>query len=204
MANLTQLESLDLGKNQISDLKPLAGLTELKYLYLWGNQVRDVSPLAGLVNLVALYLEGNPIQDASPLASLTKLRYTDIEIPDPPPRVTTAPAATGNVVMPDAKLAAAVRKALGLGSNAAITKQRIQGLTELDARDSQIKNLTGLEHATQLTDFFLYNNQISDVSPLRGLTQLRNLGLDGNQISNIRPTQRIKTIRVATYWWESN
>ena len=92
------------------------------------------------------------------------------------PGVTTAPAATGNVVMPDAKLASAVRKALGLGSNAAITKQRIQGLTRLDARDSQIKNLTGLEHATQLTHLFLYYNQISDVSPLRGLTQLEWLG----------------------------
>ena len=50
--------------------------------------------------------------------------------------------------MPDAKLAAVVRDELGLAPNAAITKQRIQGLTELDARDSQIKNLTGLEHAT--------------------------------------------------------
>ena len=110
--------------------------------------------------------------------------------------MTTGPAATGNVVIPDAKLAAAVRKALGLGSNAAITKQRIQGLTELDARDSQIKNLTGLEHATQLTYLFLYNNQISDVSPLRGLTQLRDLVLDDNQISNVRPLSGLKQLEL--------
>ena len=130
------------------------------------------------------------------LLSLTRLRDVDIEIPEPRPGVTTAPAATGNVVIPDAKLAAAVRKALGLGSNAAITKQRIQGLTRLDARDSQIKNLTGLEHATQLTHLFLYYNQIRDVSPLRGLTRLRHLGLDGNQISNVRPLIGLKQLEL--------
>ena len=196
LANLTQLRWLNLGWNQISDLKPLAGLAQLESLYLWINQVRDVTPLASLVNLETLQLKDNPIQDASPLAALTKLRDVDIEIPDPPPGATTEPAATGNVVMPDAKLASAVRKALGLGSNAAISKQKIQGLTRLDARDSQIKNLSGLEHATQLTHLFLYYNQISDVSPLRGLTQLRHLGLDGNQISNVRPLSGLKQLEL--------
>ena len=196
IANLTQLRWLDLGRNQISDLKPLAGLTQLEVLHLRDNQIRDVTPLASLVNLELLRLRDNPIQDASPLAALTKLRDVDIEIPDPPPGATTEPAATGNVVMPDAKLAAVVRKALGLGSNAAITKQRIQGLTRLDARDSQIKNLSGLEQATQLTQLFLYYNQIRDVSPLRGLTRLRHLGLDGNQISNVRPLSGLKQLEL--------
>ena len=196
LANLTQLESLDLYWNEISDLKPLANLTQLRWLNLGWNQIRDVTPLASLVNLELLRLRDNPIQDASPLAALTKLRDVDIEIPDPPPGATTEPAATGNVVMPDAKLASAVRKALGLGSNAAISKQKIQGLTRLDARDSQIKNLSGLEHATQLTHLFLYYNQISDVSPLRGLTQLRHLGLDGNQISNVRPLSGLKQLEL--------
>ena len=98
--------------------------------------------------------------------------------------------------MPDANLAAVVRDALGLAPGAPISKQKIRGLTELDARDSQIKNLTGLEHATQLTYLFLYYNQISDVSPLRGLTRLRHLGLDGNQISNVRPLIGLKQLEL--------
>ena len=98
--------------------------------------------------------------------------------------------------MPDANLAAVVRDALGLAPGAPISKQKIRGLTELDARDSQIKNLTGLEHATQLTHLFLYYNQISDVSPLTGLTQLEWLGLDGNQISNIRPLSGLKQLEL--------
>ena len=187
LAGLTQLESLYLGFNEISDLKPLAGLTRLRSLGLRYNDIRDVSPLASLVNLESLYLGDNPIQDASPLASLTKLRWTDIDIPEPPRGVTTEPAATGNVVIPDANLAKAVRKALGLKANAPITKQAMRRLTSLEARESQIKNLTGLEHATQLTDLRLYKNQIRNISPLAGLTRLKRLGVDDNQISNINP-----------------
>ena len=108
----------------------------------------------------------------------------------------TSVADAQTVRMPDANLAAVVRDALGLAPNAPISKQKIRGLTELDARDSQIKNLTGLEHATQLTYLLLYNNQISDVSPLRGLTQLRDLGLDGNQISNVRPLSGLKQLEL--------
>ena len=194
LANLTQLRWLDLGWNQISDLKPLAGLTQLRSLYLRHNQIRDVTPLADLVKLEYLGLRDNPIEDASPLAVLTRLRDVDIEIPEPRPGVTTAPAATGNVVIPDAKLASAVRKALGLGSNAAITKQRIQGLTRLDARDSQIKNLTGLEHATRLTSLELRDNQIRDIRPLANLKNLTELILDNNRVSNIRPLTNMKQL----------
>ena len=194
LANLTQLRWLDLGWNQISDLKPLAGLTQLRSLYLRHNQIRDVTPLADLVKLEYLGLRDNPIEDASPLAVLTRLRDVDIEIPEPRPGVTTAPAATGNVVIPDAKLASAVRKALGLGSNAAITKQRIQGLTRLDARDSQIKNLTGLEHATRLTSLELRDNQVRNIRPLANLKNLTELILDNNRVSNIRPLTNMKQL----------
>ena len=194
LADLTQLESLNLGGNEISDLKPLAGLTGLKYLYLWDNQVRDVSPLAGLVNLESLYLEWNPVEDASPLASLTKLRWTDIDIPEPPARTVTRPVSTGNVVIPDANLAKAVRKALGLGSNAAISKQRLQGLTRLDARDSQVKNLTGLEHATGLRSLELRDNQIGNIRPLANLKSLDELILDNNRVSDIRPLTNMRRL----------
>ena len=110
-------------------------------------------------------------------------------LPEPaqPVEPTPLPEPPKIVSLPDRNLAAAVRKALDLQANATISKQMMLRLTRLDARESQIKNLTGLEHATQLTDLELYKNQISDVSPLTGLTQLRRLGLDANQISNIRP-----------------
>ena len=95
------------------------------------------------------------------------------------------PVETG--LIPDPNLAAAVREKLELAPNAPIAKEAMQKLTNLDARDREIKNLTGLEHATQLRELFLYDNQIRNLTPLAGLTQLKTLGLDGNQINNVRP-----------------
>ena len=176
LSGLTQLTYLDLGENEISDLKPLSGLTQLTGLYLDNNQIHDVTPLTELVNLEWLYMEDNPIQDASPLANLPNLNDTDIDIPEPPP-----------IKIPDPNLAAAVRKVLGLGQNARITKQKMRDLTELKAPNSEIRDLTGLEHATQLTRLDLQQNQIRDLRPLKDLKKLWRLDLWENQIRDISP-----------------
>ena len=179
ITGLTKLSTLSLGSNtpEIRDITPLARLKQLKWLKLSGNQISNVSPLTRLVNLETLWLRNNPIQDAFPLASLTKLTEVDIEIPTSPRQV---------VSIPDPKLAAAVRKALGLGPNVRITQQAMQGLTELYAYKRQITNITGLEHATQLKILSLWNNQISDLRPLTGLTRLTSLDIRNNQISDLR------------------
>ena len=68
------LETLFLGRNQISDISPLAGLTALKWLHLYENKkIRDISALTGLTALERLYLHDNEIRDISPLTGLTAL-----------------------------------------------------------------------------------------------------------------------------------
>ena len=173
LAGLTNLEWLQLADNQISDVSPLAGLTKLKTLSLSDNQISDVSPLAGLSNLELLFLHGNQISDTTPLANLTDLTI-DIGI-------------IGPVVIPDPNLAAALRRRLGLAPNAPITRQAMRRLRKLDVPSSEIADLTGLEHATNLEGLYLEGNQISDVSPLAGLTKLKWLWLWGNQISDVSP-----------------
>ena len=69
---------LDLGGNQISDLRPLAGLTHLEVLRLGGNQIEDISPLSELINLKELHLNGNQIEDISPLSELINLEELNI------------------------------------------------------------------------------------------------------------------------------
>ncbi|MEA5528102.1 leucine-rich repeat domain-containing protein, partial [Dolichospermum sp. UHCC 0684] len=70
---LTKLTSLDLGENEISDIKPLSNLTKLTSLSLWRNQISDIKPLSNLTNLTSLYLGGNQISDIKPLSNLTNL-----------------------------------------------------------------------------------------------------------------------------------
>jgi internalin A len=72
---LTKLTSLDLGENEISDIKPLSNLTKLTSLSLWGNQISDIKPLSNLTNLTSLHLSGNQISDIKPLSNLTNLTF---------------------------------------------------------------------------------------------------------------------------------
>jgi internalin A len=72
---LTNLTSLFLAGNQISDIKPLSSLTNLTSLALLINKISDITPLSNLTNLTTLYLEGNQISDIKPLSNLTNLTF---------------------------------------------------------------------------------------------------------------------------------
>ena len=104
------------------------------------------------------------------------------------------------VSIPDPNLAAAVRKALGLDGNARIFEHYLRSLTKLNVGKSQIKNLTGLEHATRLVELLLFHNQIQDVSPLAELTQLQRLYAQDNQIADITPLAKLTQLRGLHLW----
>ena len=95
-------------------------------------------------------------------------------------------AASEVVTFNDDGLEAAVREALDK-SVGDITAEDMAGLTELDASDRGITDLSGLEYAVNLRKLNLLKNQISDLSPLAGLTNLQDLHLGANQISDLKP-----------------
>jgi len=88
------------------------------------------------------------------------------------------------VVFADANLKAAVEAALGVTDP---TPTDMLNLTQFNAWQKGITNLTGLEYATNLTNLTMYGNQISNLSPLAGLTKLRELTINRSQISNLQP-----------------
>ena len=103
------------------------------------------------------------------------------------------------VSIPDPNLAAAIREVLGFGENDPISQRAVRSLNVLDASDRQIKNLSGLEHATQLESLYLgdfdgndgNNNNVSDLTPLKNLTQLKQLWLGINNVSDITPLKNL-------------
>ncbi len=93
---------------------------------------------------------------------------------------------TAQVVnIPDPNLRAAIEAELGKASGTTITAGEMATLTELNARDASISDLTGLEFATNLITLRLHNNRITDISALSRLTLLRGLFLDNNDIADI-------------------
>ena len=191
IALLTNLTNLQLGFNNISDVNPLARLRNLTELSLIFNKIQDVSPLARLTNLIGLAIRGNPIQDLTPLAGLTKLVNADFNRPTPPP-----PTVVTRKLIPDAGLDAAVRETLDITRGVSITRQLMQRLTTLDASNREIKNLSGLENATQLQELILSSNHIKSIRHLTNLTQLVVLDLRDNAIQGITPLENLMQLLV--------
>ena len=85
LSGLESLISLDLGKNTITDIEALKELTALTTLHLDGNLITDFGPLSSLTALSILHLSRTGISDLSVLGSLTtltQLYLTDNEIRD--------------------------------------------------------------------------------------------------------------------------
>ena len=114
--------------------------------------------------------------------------------------------ATAQVVdIPDSNLRAAIENALGKPAGAPITVDQMAALTRLEAPNANISDLTGLEHATNLTDLFLgdthvegegwiNSNSIKDLSPLAGLTNLTWLNLSQNNITDLLPLAELTNL----------
>ena len=188
LANLIQLESLHLHYNWIEDITPLANLTQLTDLWLNHNQIVDVSPLGDLKNLTDLQIGGNAIRDFSPLLGLN-LTHVDVDI-------RMLYELTSIVVkVPDLNLKHAVQEALSLPSEVPLTQLLMNQLTGLEAVDSQITDLTGLEHALNLTWLNLGLNEIRDISPLAGLIRLEGLWIFVNPLSDLSPLANLVNLK---------
>ena len=95
------------------------------------------------------------------------------------------------VNMPDANLRNVINEALGNAPNARITAASVRTLRELRAGNRKIKDLTGIEAATNLEFLYLYDNSISDLSPLKKLIKLSDLNIGANNISDISPLSEL-------------
>ena len=100
---------------------------------------------------------------------------------------TSGDGSTGIVTIPDENLRAEIEIALGKARGASISRAEMASLTSLEAPNSDIRDLTGLEFATGLTSLNLSENIIPDLTPLSGLTNLTTLILSYNSISDITP-----------------
>ncbi len=87
--------------------------------------------------------------------------------------------------IPDENLRTAVRQALNIEADNSLTQQAMQALTILNAENSEITNIKGLEHATQLEVLNLGANEITTITLLEGLTHLTELSLNSNRIQDI-------------------
>jgi hypothetical protein len=75
----TDLVSITITNNDITDLSPIANLSSLAYLNLNGNRITNINHIGGISNLNTLLLNNNLIGDISPLANLTNLNILSLK-----------------------------------------------------------------------------------------------------------------------------
>ena len=86
------------------------------------------------------------------------------------------------VDLPDTNLRAAVETALRKAGGDPIIPSEMATLTHLEEPEAGVRNLTGLEHATNLTYLDFWKSSVSDISPVAGLTKLTHLGFAANNV----------------------
>ena len=95
------------------------------------------------------------------------------------------------VHIPDLQLRTAIHQTLGKPQNAQLSREDMLRLTNLHADRKGIRDLTGLEFATNLERLELRHNAISDLTPLRNLISLHNIKLEDNLIVDVSPLAKL-------------
>ena len=152
----------------------------------------------GLQNLGLLVLESGNMKRDTWTSSFGDIVFA-LDFPErfTPPTVITPPKTIPGAIVhiPDPNLRAAIAESLGKNPNAPITVEEMERLGPvLDARNRSIRDLTGLQFATNLTWLNLFDNQVSDLSPIAGLINLRGLILNNNLVSDISPLKGLKNL----------
>ena len=100
------------------------------------------------------------------------------------------------VDIPDPVLRDYIERVLGKAAGTPITVTEMAALRSINIQERErgVSDLTGLDHAINLTELYIYDNSISDISPIAGLTNLTELGIGGNPISDISPIEGLTNL----------
>jgi internalin A len=151
----TNLQLLDLAKNQVTNVAPLAGLENLQSLDLSKNAISDMAPLAGLAKLQYLDLSHNQIAALPNLDALVKISFLDLS-----GNQLTDIAAIGNLKsLVSLHLAAnQIADATPVGN--------LTGLSLLKLSDNPIENIAPLGNLNRIGMLLIERAKIADLAPL--------------------------------------
>jgi len=175
LSKLTQLTSLDLGSNQLTEINGLENLVQLSGLNLSSNLLTEIKGLEQLAELSLLDLSGNQIIEIKGLEQLTQLtqlllynnQITEIKGLEKLTQLTS----------------------LNLSSNQ-LTEikglEKLTLLTELVLSYNQLTEVKGIENLTQLTLLVLFHNNLTELKGLENLGQLTRIRVSNNQLRQIK------------------
>jgi Leucine-rich repeat (LRR) protein len=203
----TNLTTLYLCNDNLSDLSLLSGLTKMKYLRLWQNpNLTNLSPLANMNSLLSfwahdcniadinfasnftqlqsLHLGHNVISDINPLSGLTNLTYLNLN------------SNKISEINPLSGLTKLIYLYLSYNENVSCLNALVDmsSLVELGLTDVNLSDISYLANVYKIKYLWLGYNQIEDISPLTGDANLITLNLSYNPLSFESWCVHLKTI----------
>lgn len=174
LSGLTSLTKLSFERNSVTNLEALRNLTNLKDLFMSQNRIVDLEPIGGLINLESLQLDGNEIVSLEPIQELIKLIHLNI---------------SGNRITDISALSKLTNLQHFYSWNNKITDitavAGLANLKELVLEHGYINDISALRGLGNLTMLSLTGNDVSDLSPVLGMTNLKTLCLQGNEVTEI-------------------
>ncbi len=180
----TNLQSLNIGYNSVTNLNPLSNCWKLTLLGLFENRVTDVTPLTGLTNLVTLELWNNRVTSVLALSNLNQL--------------TSLSLGYNGLTNVDGLAGCWRLTSLNLFEDKITDVTPLAGLTNLTTLDlwnNRAADISSLSNLNQLTYLNLGYNGVTNAQPLAGLTNLTYLNLNGNGITDAQPLASLKMLQ---------
>lgn len=193
LANLTNLEAVELRNNLIRDITPLAGLTNLNYLDVSNNLIADLSPLAGLTKLSELYVSDNLVRDYTPLSGIApNLEKRDFEPVAQPQPINFRDAAM------EQKIRAILNIPIGditINDTEAVTELYLGNQPQGEIPDvEKISDISAMKYFPNLFKLDVYFHNIEWIDGISSLSNLGILDLNGNKVSNIVPISKCSNL----------
>ena len=205
ISTLTNLESLSLNGNSITNLAFLQSQSHLTALNIDANLISSFSPIAGLINLNILSAQQNLLTNTSDLSPLTNLLALNLNqnfisnptLPQLPNLLISLSLSSNNIATAQPLASLTNLQSLDLSANSITDFSGFAGLSNLSTLSlyaNSISNIAFLQNLRSLSSLDLHNNLIADISPLATLTNLSELNLAGNLTANFSPLANLANV----------
>lgn len=201
--NVIGLSELDLSTNQyIQTLDPLAQLLNLNKLDLSGTNINDLTPIRNLTELVELNLSNTRVKDLAPLKYSNKLEglmmnnteVSNISVLEKMPELQSLEMKKTSVIDFD-PLARLNHLQIADLSHTQISNlsslENLSELTELTISNTPVQDLIPLKALKNLQILDIDSTSITTISSLSSLESLKILYASHTGISNLAPLQKL-------------
>ncbi|MBN2411203.1 leucine-rich repeat domain-containing protein, partial [candidate division KSB1 bacterium] len=175
LANLTDLEWLNLDSNLIEDISPLKNLTKLIYLNLQYNSITDISVLKNIKNLRELWMSQASINDLFYISHMNKLEHLWLN-----------KCGINNIINITNLTNIKVLKLAWNNIDDISSLRNLEKLEWLALEMNKITEISSLKKLYNLRYVRLWDNQISDIKPLVDNPAINKgdiVGLNGNPLN---------------------